>query len=230
MDLGFAIDLISDLDVKPSEDFNWEGKPTSLFCVVAGNVSNNFAVLERVLQNLGQNYRGVLYIDGFQENSVNLNYDKNVEILKNICAPLPNVVYLHNHVVILNSIAFVAANGWYGVDNESIDESIKSDFCQQDINYLEKTIDNLQSNNDAHRIIIVSGSLPSQTITFRDPTLKLDDPLGLIKCLRTDLKNKTSHWLFGSYKRNINFTSAGIKYCNNPKLHEPYHPQKILLG
>ena len=39
MILGF--DIISDLNLSIDDTFTWEDKPTSLYCIVAGNVSND---------------------------------------------------------------------------------------------------------------------------------------------------------------------------------------------
>ncbi len=39
LDIGF--DIIGDLNLEPNDSFNWENKPTSLYCVLSGNVSSD---------------------------------------------------------------------------------------------------------------------------------------------------------------------------------------------
>ena len=58
--LGF--DLINDLNI--IYDLDWEGQPTSLSCVVAGNISQDRNVLLETLKHLSQCYKTVFYIDG----------------------------------------------------------------------------------------------------------------------------------------------------------------------
>ena len=37
IDIGF--DVISDLNLKRNDSFNWENKATSLYCILSGNIS-----------------------------------------------------------------------------------------------------------------------------------------------------------------------------------------------
>jgi hypothetical protein len=57
-------DILSDLHVESMNDFNWEGQPTSPFCIVAGDVARDRTILKSVLTHLGQCYQQVFYIDG----------------------------------------------------------------------------------------------------------------------------------------------------------------------
>ena len=228
MDFSFAVDLISDLNLTADDEFDWDGKATSLFCVVAGNISTDLTVVESVLKNLSQYYRGVLYIDGALENTHIENSNIVIEKLRIICKPIPNVVYLHNHVIILNGVAFIGINGWYNTDNNDADTALK--YFDEDFTYLSRTVKSLQDHQDATRIVVVSSCLPSKQITFNDPTVQVTDQMGLIMCLSQDIKHKIDTWLFGSYKRMIDHTFNSRRYCNNPKMHNPYHPKKIPLA
>ena len=73
MNIGF--DIISDLYLNPDEKFDWDGKATSLYCVIAGGISNDLLTIRNVLNNLGKYYQGVFYVPGTleYENSDNLN-------------------------------------------------------------------------------------------------------------------------------------------------------------
>ena len=56
-DIGF--DVISDLNLSAEDSFNWEGKATSLYCIVAGNVSSDLRTVLQTLTHVGRFYQGV---------------------------------------------------------------------------------------------------------------------------------------------------------------------------
>ena len=82
MNIPFSIDLISDLNLSVTDQFDWTGKSTSLFCVVAGNVSDDLTVVDRVIGHLNEVYRGVLYIDGSLEHRNLFDYDDTIDQIK----------------------------------------------------------------------------------------------------------------------------------------------------
>jgi hypothetical protein len=234
MDIPFSLDLISDLNLSDDEQFDWTGNQTSLFCIVAGNVAPSLRKLHQVLTHLGTLYRGVLYIDGQLEHQNIQHYESRVDQIKTLCAPIQNVIYLHQHVVILNGIAFVAINGWYPVNYHSYDatQQMYIDALRiKDLEYLTRTIKNLQSHNDAKRICVITNSIPSEQLTFKDPDNHLPDPIGIIVSLMSDINHKVDHWVFGNYNKIIDGVYNGRRYVNNPKLqNQPYWPKRIVLG
>jgi hypothetical protein len=118
MKIGF--DVISDLNLTPDESFNWEGKATSLYCIIAGNISNDLRTIRQTLLHLSQFYQGVFYTAGSLEyENVPSMAARTQEIFK-ICSTVRNVASLHNHVVIVDGIAIVGTNGWYGNESESL--------------------------------------------------------------------------------------------------------------
>lgn len=234
MDIPFSLDLISDLNLADDEIFDWTGNPTSLFCVVAGNITPNLKKLHHVLTHLGSLYRGVLYIDGQLEHQHIANYDKKIEQIKMICAPIQNVIYLNQHVVILNGIAFVGVNGWYPSNYDILTDEDKmyiDELRIKDLDFLTTTIKNLQHHDDAKRVCIITNSVPSEQLTFKDPTSTFTDPVGIISSLLADLNHKVDHWVFGNYTKIIDGVYNGRRYVNNPKLSsQPYWPKRIVLG
>ena len=50
--IGF--DLISDLNLSPEDSFNWEGKATSLYCIIAGNISEDLRTIKQTLSHLSK--------------------------------------------------------------------------------------------------------------------------------------------------------------------------------
>ena len=115
----YAYDIISDLNLTEESVFNWEGKPTSLYCIVAGNVSSDIHVLYKTIKHLSTLYQGVFFIDGFLENTIIAEKDLVIQEITKIFATIKNAVYLHNNVVIMDGIAIVGVNGWFG--NKAID-------------------------------------------------------------------------------------------------------------
>ena len=112
MKIGF--DVISDLNLDAEDEFNWEGKPTSLYLIVAGNISDNLRVVHQTLLHLSRFYQGVFYISGSLEHDSMHSVKHRHEELARLCKTMSNVAYLHKHVVIINGVAILGCNGWYG--------------------------------------------------------------------------------------------------------------------
>lgn len=229
----FSVDLISDLNLTDTDTFEWAGKQTSLFCVVAGNVSSDLTILERTLDHLGNNYRGVLFIDGSLEHENLLNYYERVDQIKHICDKLNNVVYLHNHVVILNGVAFIGCNGWYGNRKQSncIEEiEYLEKYRSEDLTYLSMSIKKLQHNDDVKKIVVVSNSMPSDYLGFKSPNTKFPNELNLSLSLLFDGEHKIEKWLFGTNDITVDVSLSFRKYINNPVVPGlVYQPKRIDL-
>ena len=99
MEIGF--DIISDLYLEPEESFNWENKATSLYCVIAGNISNDSRVIISTLNHLARFYQGVFYIPGQLEFENSEDIDKRYRELSNYCKKIRNVAFLNHHVDVL---------------------------------------------------------------------------------------------------------------------------------
>ena len=65
LDIGF--DIISDLNLEPNDNFNWEDKATSLYCILSGNISSDVQTMVNVLSHLSRFYQGVFYTPGLLE-------------------------------------------------------------------------------------------------------------------------------------------------------------------
>ena len=66
--MNFSFDLISDLHIETwGSRFDWTGQPTSQYCVVAGDIARDRALVIDALEHLGTVYQGVFYIDGNDE-------------------------------------------------------------------------------------------------------------------------------------------------------------------
>jgi hypothetical protein len=112
--MSFSFDLISDLHVESWPVFDWSDQATSPYCVVAGDVARDPVLVAETLQNLGECYAGVFYIDGNEEHRYRLNdLDGSYSELEAAVDAIPNVVYMQNNVVIHHGVALLAANSWW---------------------------------------------------------------------------------------------------------------------
>lgn len=231
MTVPFSIDLISDLHLSDTDMFDWTGKPTSLFCAVAGNISDDLTVIQRVLEHLDDVYRGVFYIDGSLEHPDLVNYDERIMSIKAICSRLPNVMYLHNHAVIVNDVAVIGCNGWFGNRRTSFDleeTHLVQQYKNDDISYMSNAIKRLQNQSDVKDIIIISNSMPSEYLAFNNPVSYFEDELNLALCLAFDTNKKISKWLFGTNDITVDIQIDRIYFTNNPRdIDLVYWPKRV---
>jgi hypothetical protein len=223
----FAFDLISDLylDYWP-EPIDWAGLPTSLIGVVAGDLSEDLDRTVYELHRIGQTYRQVLYIDGDLEHAQNLNnVNSNRNYLYRKLRLNDNINYLHEHTVIINNVAFVAANLWWSPGDTLADRQ-DQDWIQDmqvlslhhaDLEYLRNTIHRLQQQNRVSRIVVISHTVPNTELIAcapHSPNLAVDasDYVEV-----EDTHQKISHWCFGHWPRSVNYTQDHCTYVSNPR-------------
>jgi hypothetical protein len=212
-----AFDLISDLNLAADEPFNIADKPSSLFCIVAGNISSDPAKIKETLQHLSRIYKGVFFIDGALEHGDLRDYDRNINVLTKIIKGYDNIAFLHSNVVVVDSIALLAANGWYG--NHDLQDPIECELANHyrlhDTMYLRNSIQRLQRHVDVKRIVIITSSIPNAELGFHTKQ-NLPDHVGPSICLNADTENKVKTWLYGGYEHSADVERFGIRYINNP--------------
>lgn len=226
-----ALDLISDLNLSSTEGFDWSDKPTSLFCIVAGGITSDMTVLDQIFAKLSNVYRGVFYIDGAKEHKELQNVESTVLDITNICKKYNNVVYLHNHVVILNNVAFVGINGWYKtvIDQQLLDKSSIESLRMQDLAYLNSTIKTLKSHSDVKKILVISACVPAEDFTYQhifDGQTKIEPAMALFN----DDENLVKTWAFGGLDISVDTTYNDRRFVNNPCTPgQPYWPKRIVV-
>jgi hypothetical protein len=226
-----AIDIISDLHLDNADAFDWENKPTALFCVIPGGISSNLQVLDSVLEKLSRVYRGVFYIDGAKDHANLQVVSSNVDEISKICNKHNNVVYLHNHVVIMNNIAFIGANGWFkNHDYTEPNDLMRIDgYKMEDIAYLSNSIKTVKNHVDVQQILVISACVPAEDFLYRstiDAALKVEPAMALF----SDDEFKVKNWVFGGSKITVDTVYNERRFANNPQLSEqPYWPKRILL-
>lgn len=226
----FGFDIISDLNLTTESKFDYEGKATSLFCIVVGNISSDMIVLHHTLKHLSKFYQGVFFIDGELENANFADRDSRIQEIHSICSGYKNIVYLHNNVVVLDGIAIIGINGWYNDVSLYTEEDKFQAKCLKydDMVYLERTIEKLQIHPDVKKTMIVSSSVPYKELYYGEAPILIDDtPLNY--CLNKDTQSKIVRWVFGSYGKIVDTLSYGINYLNNPLTGNlsSYYPKRV---
>jgi hypothetical protein len=242
--MTLSFDLISDLHIETwNQRFSWQGLPTSPVCVVAGDISNDRALVVDALEQLGEVYNAVLYIDGNHEHK---NYYGNISQsyreLKSLISAIPNVVYMQDNVVITNNVAFLATNGWWGFDfnpnlledqsifwfeeKEKISQyaalEIKA-YSEHDARYMINSVRKLQTQKDVSSIVLITHTVPAPWLISHD--IELVDTWrfnsmgnSLIEAaLKEDTEHKIKTWCFGHYHLPIEVVRNNITYVSNPR-------------
>lgn len=239
--MEFSFDLISDLHVDTWDSFDWSGQPTSPYCVVAGDVSKDRKQLIETLKHLGNCYQGVFYIDGNDEHRDYLgNISSSYRDLRKYVDRLKNVVFMQDNVVIVNGVAFLAANGWWTFDFDpnidyqqsvdwfqsryGVDESVAASITNMAINdaaYLKNSVQKLQMHQDVKTIVVISHTVPAPWLVNHDLELEghyrfnTTGNANMQLCLDYDSENKIKTWCFGHYHRPVDRDFAGVRYVNN---------------
>ena len=227
MIIGF--DIISDLNLSEGDSFDWEGKATSLYCIVPGNISDDLDVFKNTLITLSKHYQGIFFIEGILEHNTIKNRTQRCKEINKICKSIKNVVYLHDNVVVVEGIALVGANGWFGnyIPEDALSEIELQVAGYEDVSYLGSTVKKLQLHNDVTRIMMITSSVPS-TKLFYGEIPKIYNDCTLTSALKMDTEQKVTHWVFANTEKIIDTTFDSINYINNPCYkRSPYYARRI---
>jgi predicted phosphodiesterase len=239
--MSFAFDLISDLHVETWEPLDWTNQATSPVCIVAGDIARDRDIVIRTLRHLGRCYQAVFYIDGNDEHHSYLedlgsSHNDLVRRIKRI----PNVVYLQDNVVIVDGVAILGTNGWFGFDFDlGIDPEQVDQWCQEkyhmsaaatkniarlsntDASYMIASVQKLQRHVDVRKIVMVTHTVPDPALIAHD--IDLDGSMKfntmgnrlMMQAMAADTENKIHTWCFGHYHGAVDQTRSGIRFVNN---------------
>lgn len=227
MTIGF--DVISDLNLSAGETLDWTDKVTSLFCIIPGNISNDITVLYQTLKHLSELYQGVFFIDGGNDHFTINDCDVRTTQISKVCRLLKNVVYLHNHVVVIDGIALVGCNGWYGnYQPKDIIETITLETHRyDDLSYTIKTVERLQVHVDVQKIVMISNCVPSKDLYF-DDAVDLPEPIGPAQSISQDTEGKITTWIYGTCNKVTDTIINSVRYVNNSCYdRQPYWAKRI---
>lgn len=228
MKIGF--DVLSDLNLTPDENFNWENKATSLYCIIAGNISDDLRTIHQTLMHLSRFYQGIFYIPGSLELKNIDRIPDRLEDLRKICYSVKTVALLHNHVVVVDGTAIMGATCWFGNTNEQDEftELKKDTYRYEDISYMSMTLERLQLHLDVKKIIIVTHAVPSEELFFGELPNNIKNQMASIGILTRDSEQKVTHWVYGSYNKTVDTTIDNINYINNSYYkRKPYWAKRI---
>jgi predicted phosphohydrolase len=239
--MSFAFDLISDLHIESWGDFDWSDRATSAFCVVAGDVARDRELVITALRHLSTCYQAVFYIDGNDEHRYHIdNLHISYASLAKDLEALPNVVYLQDNVVVVDGVAILGTNGWWGFDFDlNIDPEQAAYWCKDnytisdlaikniaamattDANYMASSIKRLQSHTDVKSIVMVTHTVPDPQLIAHD--IELADTFRIntmgnrymMQALGADTNNKIHTWCFGHYHGSIDQVRGNIRFVNN---------------
>lgn len=241
--MTFTFDLISDLHVDTWPAVDWSVAPTSPVCVVAGDISSDRRHVVETLRDLGRSYQAVFYIDGNDEHEPHLdNLSYSYADLVHKINRIPNVVYLQDNVVIVDGVAILGTNGWWGFDfdlgidptgsaqqfkelHTLSDEAVKaiSRMSNTDAMYMVNSVKRLQTHPDVKKIVIVTHTVPDASLIVHDINLegRLEfNTMGnrlMQQALAVDSEHKVHTWCFGHYLGIVDQMRGGIRYVNNSR-------------
>jgi hypothetical protein len=132
--MSLAFDLISDLHIETwSTEFDWTYQATSPVCIVAGDVCRDQDILVRTLKHLGKCYQAVFYVDGNDEHYTQLKiWDTVTVVLLDVYVVFPMWFILQDNVVIVDGVAILGTNGWWGFDFDlGIDPEQAAQWAQE---------------------------------------------------------------------------------------------------
>ena len=239
--MSLAFDLISDLHIDTWGEFNWEGQATSPVCIVAGDVARDRDTVTRTLRHLGKCYQAVFYIDGNEEHTEQLeDLGSSYKDLVRKINRLPNIVYLQDNVVVVDGVAILGTNGWWGYDFDlGIDADQADQWAQEkynltssatksisrmsntDASYMIASVQRLQRHNDVKKIVMVTHTVPDPALIAHDIELEGSmkfNVMGnrlMMQAMAQDTENKIHTWCFGHYHGSIDQTRSGIRFVNN---------------
>ncbi len=236
-----TFDLISDLYLESMDNFTWENKATSLFCIVAGNISRHRNVLFEFLEELSKKYEKVFFIDGMLEHDPHTqDFTESYKSLTAGINKIEDVVFLHEHIVLLKGTTLLATNGWTTFDftnqnhiddtiefldlNGTMPEHTSNEIFKMaitDQHYMYNSIQTCQTMFDCQQIIVITNTVPLPSFVQHNEdynnTIKGDTAgnHGIVSCLENDTENKVSTWIFGNYPDDVDFNIGGVRFLNN---------------
>lgn len=237
----FAFDLISDLHVDTWPKFDWTGIATSPVAIVVGDIARDRNDLVEVLTHLGRNYQAVFYVDGNDEHTNYLNdlHQSYADLVSRI-KRIPKIVYLQDNVVVVDGVAILGTNGWWGFDFDlSIDPTQSAQWYQEkfglttdavktisrmattDAMYMVQSVKRLQTHKDVKKIILVTHTVPDPILISHDLSLANTwrfNTMGnryMRQVFEVDTEHKIHTWCFGHYHNSVDQVRDGVQYLNH---------------
>lgn len=213
-----TFDVISNLNLTKSEKFSWKDKSSGIYCIIAGNISNDMQIVFTVLDTLSSHYESIFYVPGTLEYETAIDINDRTEELQAICKYMNNVTMLRGNIATLAGIAVIGINGWIRISSDVYDYPNVQRLVDRDdeFNYLCKTVEKLQIHKDIRKIIIVISSVPNNELFFGTEEIS-GDYLDFTECRNFDTEKKVSHWVFGHHETTVDIILDNIHFINGSK-------------
>jgi hypothetical protein len=239
-----SFDLISDLYVDDwSQPINWSAEPTSLIAVVAGDISKDLDHTVWELQNISKCYKQVMFIDGDLEHASDISsVQQNRSYLSKKLSKIENLTFMHEQVLIINNVAFLAANLWWAPqcstaylnDDRWMQDMGLLSLHHEDLDYLRCTVQRLQQPTEVTDLVMVSHAVPSRELIASSAADTLcSDASDYIEI--EDIKHKITHWCFGHCVQPMKTQIGYYTYVSNPRGKPEtssglqYHPMRVTV-
>ena len=228
-EIGF--DIISDLNLNPNDSFNWENKATSLYCLVAGNISSNIRTVLQVLLHLSSKYQAVFFVPGKLEYENCESLSVRTKELLAISDGIPNVSILYNNVIVVDGIALLGTNGWGNIENTLDSKNIGMTASKyEDFTYLVSCLGKLQKHLDVKKVVVITSAVPKEELYFGEMPTNVVDQIPLYNMLESDTEKKVTHWIFGTYQKPVDTIIDNINYISNSRnQYGPYHAKRLSI-
>jgi hypothetical protein len=241
IDIGF--DIIGNLNLEPNDSFNWIDKPTSLYCILTGNVSSDMKTVTQTLVHLSQQYQGVFFTPGTLEyETAGGDINQRTSQLVSLAQKVPNIVILHHNIVIVDGVAIIGSNCWETAHEPgtsiSIDDLKFNQYRLDDMGFLHKTIEKLQRHLDVKKIMLVTNGVPNSNCYFGQVPDYVATQTPLDTVLNADSESKVTHWIYGSYDKPVDATlllprKNDIQAISNPsegKNYKQFNPKRLTIS
>ncbi len=231
MTQSISFDIISDLNLSPTDNFNWRDNVTSLYCIVAGNISDDLKTIAKTLFHLSTIYQGVFFVPGKLEYSDTMAFSERTKELTMIADNIDNVVFLYNNIVTIDGVAILGSNGWGDLLDRVEPRTLVMNAAKyQDFLYLENSLRKLQRHPDIKKIVLVTSGVPKTDLYFGEIPDNVIDHTPLIDIIKEDTEKKIDTWVFGTYMKPVDVFIDYINFVSNPNTQDlPYYSKRITV-
>jgi len=240
--MQFCFDLISDLHLETwPQPIDCTGLATSPYCLILGGITADRTALTTFLTHIGQCYQAVFYVDGDLEHKQHMSdLEHSYRDLSECIDKIPNVIYLQDNVVVIDGVAILGTNGWWGFDFDlSINPEQSGLWYQEqeqlapntikeirkastiDANYMISSVNRLQTYKGVSKIVLATHTVPDARLIQHNiglgGTMRFN-VMGnsfMTLALEQDTEKKVHTWCFGHYHGSVDQKRDGVRYVNN---------------
>jgi Icc-related predicted phosphoesterase len=234
------LDIVSDLHVDQwSDKIEWQGLPTSLVAIIAGDISTDIRTTYETVVDIGRHYRHTIFVDGNHEHANSIGIKDNNRQLHDLFAKHSNITFLNKNSLVLDDVAFIGSNGWWTYDfstlgrsacfNQLIDQGWPKEVlfeqfeqAEQDAAGLKSLVELFDKDASVKKIVIVTHTIPSPEFKYITPD-QLDSAYGrngssfMSGVFTKNKKEKLCAWVFGHVHRSYDVMKNGVHYVSNPR-------------